>query len=182
VSAHLTVGVHVITTYALVEALTALTGSDERLRASLPLGIDVADPEQLEGHLKSVREDLIDALRAVPGEEVARHVRDRAWKGNRPEPLAPVAAAQFALKLGDGDPVRRREGLRFRIGDTTDGRIALELPDRRLSLPSSTSAALAALLDGRTWRVGEIPGLDPSDQLVLVRRLLREGVLMAATA
>ncbi|WET77403.1 cupin domain-containing protein [Amycolatopsis sp. QT-25] len=182
VSAHLTVGVHVITTYALVEALTALSGSDERLRASLPLGIDVADPEQLEGHLKSVREDLIDALRAVPGEEVARHVRDRAWKGNRPEPLAPVAAARFALKLGDGDLVRRREGLRFRIGDATDGRIALELPDRRLSLPSSTSAALTALLDGRTWRVGKIPGLDPADQLVLVRRLLREGVLMAATA
>ncbi|MFI9450113.1 cupin domain-containing protein [Amycolatopsis sp. NPDC052450] len=182
VSAHLTVGIHVITTFALVEALTALAGSDERLRASLPLGIDVADPEQLEGHLKSVREDLIDALRAVPGEDVARHVRGRAWQGNRPEPLAPVAAAQFALNLGDGDSVRRRDGLRFRVEDAADGQVALELPDRRLSLPASTSTALAAVLDGRIWRVGEIPGLDRTDQLVLVRRLLREGVLTAAIA
>ncbi|SFH40278.1 cupin domain-containing protein [Amycolatopsis regifaucium] len=182
VSAHLTVGIHVITVFALVEALTALAGSDERLRASLPLGIDVADSDRIEGHLESVRQDLIDVLRTVPSEDVARHVRDRTWKGNRPEPLAPVAAAEFLLGLRDGDAVRRRDGLRFRITGPADGHVALELPDRRLSLPGSTSTALAALLDGSTWRVGELPGLDRTDQLVLVRRLLREGVLMAATA
>ncbi|MBE1577802.1 cupin domain-containing protein [Amycolatopsis roodepoortensis] len=182
VSAHLTVGVHVITAFALVEALTALAGSEERLRTSLPLGIDVADPSRLEAHVESVREDLIAALRAVPGDAIARHVRDRTWHGNRPEPLAPVATARFVLGLGDGDSVRRRDGLRFRIGDPADGRIVLELPDRRLSLPASTSTALTALLDGRTWRLGEIPGMDRADQLVLVRRLLREGVLMASTA
>ncbi|MFI0798003.1 cupin domain-containing protein [Amycolatopsis lurida] len=182
VSAHLTIGVHVITAFAVVEAFTALVGSEERLRASLPLGIDVADPDRLEAHVESTRENLIAALRAVPADAIARHVRDRTWQGNRPEPLAPVATARFVLGLGDGDRVRRREGLRFRIGDTADGRIVLELPDRRLSLPSATSAALTALLDGRTWRLGEIPGLDRADQLVLVRRLLREGVLMAGTA
>ncbi|RSN24333.1 cupin [Streptomyces sp. WAC 05977] len=182
VSAHLTVGVHVITAFALVEALTALAGSEERLRTSLPLGIDVADPSLLDAHVESVREDLIAALRAVPGDAVARHVRDRTWRGNRPEPLAPVATARFVLGLGDGDSVRRRDGLRFHIGEPADGRIVLELPDRRLSLPASTSTGLTALLDGRTWRLGEIPGMDPADQLVLVRRLLREGVLMASTA
>ncbi|MGY6653747.1 cupin domain-containing protein [Amycolatopsis sp. TRM77291] len=182
VSAHLTVGVHVITAFALAEAFTALAGSEERLRTSLPLGIDVADPSLLEAHVESVREDLIAALRAVPGDAVARRVRNRTWRGNRPEPLAPIATARFVLGLGDGDSVRLRDGLRFRIGEPADGRIVLELPDRRLSLPASTSTALAALLDGRTWRLGEIPGMDRADQLVLVRRLLREGVLMASTA
>ncbi|WP_235213301.1 cupin domain-containing protein [Amycolatopsis sp. MJM2582] len=182
VSAHLTVGVHVITAFALVEALTALVGSEEGLRASLPLGMDVGDPDRLETYVESVRETLIAALRAVPGDALARHVRDKVWQGNRPEPLAPVATARFALGLGDGDAVRRRDGLRFRIGDTADGRIVLELPDRRLSLPAATSTALTVLLDGRVWRLGEIPGMDRSDQFVLVRRLLREGVLMAATA
>ncbi len=181
VSAHLTVGIHVVTRFAVVEALAALVGSDERLRATLPLGIDVADPNQLDGCLESVREDLIAALLAVPSEDVARHVRDRVWKGNRPEPLPPVAAATFALNLGEGDFVRRRDGLRFRVRDTGDDKVVLELPDRHLSLPDSTSTALSALLDGGTWRVGEIPGMDRADQLVLVRRLLREGVLMAAS-
>ncbi|WP_328701677.1 cupin domain-containing protein [Amycolatopsis pittospori] len=180
VSAHLTVGVHVVTRFAVVEALATLVGSDERLRASLPLGVDLADPDHLGGHLESVREDLIAALRAVPSEDIARHVRDKVWKGNLPEPLPPIAAATFALNLGDGDSVRRRDGLRFRTRDTDDGRIVLELPDRHLSLPESTSTALSAVLDGRTWCVGKIPGLDTPDQLVLVRRLLREGVLMAA--
>ncbi len=182
VSAHLTIGVHVVTKFALVEALTALAGADDRLRASLPLGIDIADPGVLDGHLESVRDDLIAALKTVPAEDVARHVRDRTWKGNRPEPLAPVAAATFALNLGDGDSVRRREGLRFRVRDTSDGRVLLELADRNISLPESAAHALSAVLDGKTWRVGEIPGMDRTDQLVLVRRLLREGVLMAATA
>ncbi len=181
VSAHLTVGIHVVTRFAVVEALAALVGSDERLRATLPLGIDVADPGLLDGCLESVREDLIAALLAVPSEDVARHVRDRVWKGNRPEPLPPVAAAMFALNLGEGDFVRRRDGLRFRVRDTGDDKVVLELPDRHLSLPDSTSKALSAVLDGGTWRVGEIPGMDRADQLVLVRRLLREGVLMAAS-
>ncbi|WP_410653789.1 cupin domain-containing protein [Amycolatopsis sp. cmx-4-54] len=182
VSAHLTVGIHVVTTFALVEALTALVGSDERLRASLPLGIDVADPDQLDGHLKTIREDLIAALQAVPSEDVARFVRERAWTGNRPEPLPPIATAKLVLNVGEGDPVRRRQRLRFRIRNPENGRVVLELPDRDLTLPDSTSTALTALLDGKTWHVGQIPGLDLADQVVLVRRLLREGVLLAATA
>ncbi len=182
VSAHLTIGVHVVTKFALVEALTALVGADDRLRTSLPLGIDIADPGVLDDHLESVRDDLITALKAVPAEDIARYVRDRAWKGNRPEPLAPVAAATFALNLVDGDSVRRRDGLRFRVRDARNGRVVIELPDRHISLPDSTATALSALLDGNTWRVGEVPGMDRTDQLVLVRRLLREGVLMAAGA
>ena len=40
--------------------------------------------------------------------------------------------------------------------------------------------ALAALLGGGTHTVGDLPGLDADDQVVLVRRLLREGVLVPA--
>ncbi|MFK0247779.1 cupin domain-containing protein [Amycolatopsis azurea] len=181
ISAHLTVGVHVVTRFALVEAFAALVASDERLRASLPLGIDVADPAELGPYIGAVREDLIAALTAVAPEDVARRVRGQVWTGNRPEPLAPIAAATFTSNLAAGDTVRRRGGLRFRVRENGDGQVVLELPDRRLALPSSTSIALTALLDGTAWTVGEIPGLNVDDQVVLVRRLLREGVLMATT-
>ncbi|GAB2678537.1 hypothetical protein GCM10027271_44520 [Saccharopolyspora gloriosae] len=179
VSAHLTVGVHVLTRFALVEALTALCAQDRELRCSLPLGIDVADPAQLAPHLDSVRSALADALRDVSADAVARHVRGAVWSGGRPEPVRPVAGAAFAEGLAAGDAVRRRTGLHHRLLEQHD-EVVLELPDRRLSLPAATAVPLRALLTGGTVRVGELPGADEADQVVLVRRLLREGVLVPA--
>jgi bifunctional lysine-specific demethylase and histidyl-hydroxylase NO66 len=180
VSAHLTVGVHVLTRFALVEALTALVAQDEDLRASLPMGIDVADPTQLAPHVDAVRLALVSALQAVPVEAVARRARRAIWSGARPEPVRPLAAVAFAAQLAEGDAVRRRTGLRHRL-TTRDDRVVLELPDRRIALPVMTTTALRALLDGGTRRVGDLPDLEVADQLVLVRRLLREGVLVPAT-
>lgn len=179
-SAHLTVGVHVLTRFSLVEALTSLVAQDSRLRASLPLGIDAADPGQLASHLDVVREGLSSALQDVSAEDVARLLRDRVWSGRRPEPVGPVANAAFTDGLATGDSVRRRAGLGCRL-TTRDGSVVLELPDRQISFPADTAAALRALVQGGTVQVGGLPGLDESDQIVLVRRLLREGVLKPAT-
>jgi lysine-specific demethylase/histidyl-hydroxylase NO66 len=179
VSAHLTVGVHVVTRYALVEALTALIADDPRLRASLPLGIDVADPAALAPHLDAVRGALVEALGAVPADAVARQVRGRVWSGGRPEPVGPLAAAAFAEGLSPGDAVRPRTGLPLRVVER-DGSVVLELPDRTLTLPASTLVALRAVVGPGRHAVGSLPGMDRADQLVLVRRLLREGVLVPA--
>ncbi|WP_433279593.1 cupin domain-containing protein [Pseudonocardia xinjiangensis] len=180
VSAHLTVGVHVVTRYALVEALTALVAHDAALRASLPLGIDVSDPEQLAPHLDAVRSALAEALPQVSAEDVARRVRGRVWTGGRPEPVRPVAVATFIEHLATGDGVRRRVGLRHRVA-LRDEQVVLSLPDRQITLPAATEAAVRALVSGTTCSVGSLPGMDEADQLVLVRRLLREGVLVPAT-
>jgi hypothetical protein len=179
VSAHLTVGIHVVTRFALVEALSALVATDPRLRASLPLGVDVADPAQLAPHLDAVRAALAEALERVPAEAVARRVRGRVWSGARPEPVGPVAVAAFVQDLAAGDTVRLRAGLRFRL--TVDGgRVVLALPDRTITLPGDTEQALRAVLDPQPSTVGDLPGLHEADQLVLVRRLLREGVVVPA--
>jgi hypothetical protein len=179
VSAHLTVGIHVVTRFALVEALTALVAADPRLRASLPLGIDVADPAQLAPHLDAVRTALADALERVPADAVARRARGRVWTGGRPEPVGPVAVATFAEGLAAGDTVRLRSGLRFRL-DVDGERAVLALPGRTITLPGATEQALRALLDPQPSTVGNLPGMDGADQLVLVRRLLREGVVVPA--
>ena len=44
-SLHLTVGIRALTRYALVEELLGLAAEDPRLRATLPFGLDVADPD-----------------------------------------------------------------------------------------------------------------------------------------
>ncbi|WP_020500226.1 JmjC domain-containing protein [Sciscionella marina] len=181
VSAHLTVGVHVVTRFALVQALADLVARDERLRASLPLGVDVSDPEQLAPHLEVVRAVLAEALPGVPVEDVAGHTRRGVWSGNRPEPIRPIAATAFARDLAVGAVVRRRIGLGHRLIEH-DEHLVLELPDRHITLPRITGRALRAVLDGTTHRLGNLPGLDEDDQLVLVRRLLREGVLVPGAA
>ena len=178
-SAHLTVGVHTVTRFALVEALCALVAGEQRLRESLPIGTDTADPEQLEPHLGTVIAVLTEALRDIPAHEVARVVRERVWSGSRPEPLRPLANAAFAGDLHLGARVRLRAGLAHRL--TVDDGVTLELPDRTLTLPAATAAALEVLLLGGTVEVGRLPGLAGEDALVLVRRLLREGVLVPVT-
>jgi hypothetical protein len=180
VSAHLTVGVHVLTRFALLEALVASVAQEPDLRRSLPLGIDATDPAQLAPHLAAVRVALAKAVPDVPDEAVARRVRARVWSGGRPEPVRPVAAAQFAANLSPGDAVRRRVGLPYRLVED-DEQAVLELADRQIRLPAATTPALRVLLAGGTSRVGELPELTEADQLVLVRRLLREGVLAAST-
>ena len=129
VSAHLTVGIHVVTRFALVEALAALVADDPALRATLPLGIDVADPAALAPHLDAVRAALAEALHRVPDEAVARRVRRRVWSGGRPEPVGVVAGTAFAAGLAVGDVVRLRVGLHHRLRPAGE-HVVLELPDR----------------------------------------------------
>ena len=100
------------------------------------------------------------------------------WDGGRPEPLRPLAGAAFAEGLAPGDAVRVRIGLHCRL--TRHDGLVLELPDRRVTFPDAAGAALGALLGGGTHVVGELPDMPETDQVVLVRRLLREGVVVPA--
>jgi len=179
VSAHLTIGVHPVTRYAVLEALAALAAEMPELRTSLPLGVDVADPAQIAPDLAATVEALLGWLPAADPAEVARVLRQRVWARTRPEPLGPLAQAAAASTVDSGTRVRRRGGLRHVLRSTSDG-IVLELADRTLSLPASTEPAVKAMLSGEVLAVGELPGLDAADQVTLARRMLREAVVVPA--
>src|SRR4029453_4025433 len=63
--------------------------------------------------------------------------------------------------------------------DRADG-VALELPDRTITLPAAVGVALRELTGPGRHVVGRLAGMDESDQLVLVRPLLRGGVVVPA--
>lgn len=176
VTAHLTVGLHTLTRYLLVQELAALAAAEAALRTALPLGIDPADPAQLASHLADVRALLTDHLASVTPDALAAHLRRRTWSANRPGPVAPLAQAEAARDVRIGDVVRLRPGLHHRVepGDP----VRLLLPDRTISLPPATAEALLRLTSGADVVVGDLPTLSEPDQLVLVRRLLRESVLL----
>ena len=182
VSAHLTVGVHVVTRHAVLEALLAACADDPALRASLPLGVDVADPAALAPLLADVAERAAGTLRRAGSdperaEAAARRLRPRVWAGNRPEALAPLAQAAAAGAVRAATVVRRRRGLRHRLTVTGEG-CRLELPDRVLDLPATAGPAVRTLLSGPAATVRDLPVLPPADARVVVARLLREGVVV----
>jgi hypothetical protein len=62
-----------------------------------------------------------------------------------------------------------------RLEPSADGGLVLVLPGRRLAVPADDVPALTALLDGDAVQPGDLPG---EGAVALVRRLLREGVLV----
>jgi lysine-specific demethylase/histidyl-hydroxylase NO66 len=179
VSAHLTVGMHTLTRYLLVQELAALAADQASLRGALPLGFDPGDPSQLSEVLPEVVELFVREIRSASPEALAARLRRRTWAGNRPAPIPPLAHAASIASLAVGTTVRLRAGLRCRVvaGDP----VVLQLPDRTITFPAATAAAVAELCSGADCKVGNLPGLDDPGQLVLVRRLLTEAVLVTTS-
>ncbi len=178
ISAHLTVGVHVLTRHAVVQALVELAEDELELRRSLPLGIDVAEPADVEPELDAVVHALRGVLESTSAVDVADRLRASAWRSMRPGPLAPLAQAASIVDLRAGDEVRLRPGLRAALSD--DGSLGLLLPHGRVDLEPESAGALRPLLDGDVVVVADEngQGLPPE----LARRLLREGVIVPAGA
>ncbi|MEV4771050.1 cupin domain-containing protein [Micromonospora humida] len=180
-SLHLTVGIRALTRYALVEELLALAAEDPRLRAGLPFGTDVADPDAIEPELTETVEALRDWLLRADPAAVAARLRSRAWPAARPAPIRPLAQAAALTALTADSRIAPRPGLRWQLSQAADGRVALRLVDRTVTLPDQCAPALHALLGSTGLRVGDLPGLDDdADRLVLARRLLREAVAVPA--
>ncbi|MEV4845886.1 cupin domain-containing protein [Micromonospora matsumotoense] len=179
-SLHLTVGIRALTRYALVEELLALAAEDPRLRAGLPFGTDVADPDAIEPELTETVEALRDWLLRADPAAVAARLRDRAWPAARPAPIRPLAQAAALASLTADSRIAPRGGLRWQLATAAD-RVALRLTDRTITLPAQCAPALRALLGSTGLRVGDLPGLDDdADRMVLARRLLREAVAVPA--
>jgi hypothetical protein len=179
-SLHLTIGVRAFTRYALVEALLGLAAEDQRLRATLPLGLDLTDGDELAPQLAETVEALRDWLSRAEPAAVARRLADRVWPATRPAPIRPLAQADAIAAVDRDARITVRPGLRWTLSPAGDDRVALRAFDRELSFPGFCEPALRALLTGRVTRVGDLPGLDSDDAVVLARRLLKEAVAVPA--
>lgn len=179
VSCHLTVGVHPVTRHHLLETLLALLADDQAdLRASLPMGLDLADPASVEPDLAATVAALTARLATVTAAEVTNHLARSLLASNRPEPVGPLAQAAALAGLDSDTALRARRHLRHTLAFDDDDGVVLRLADRTVRLPADTATAVRALLDGTVLRVGELPGLEPADALVLARRLVREAVVV----
>jgi lysine-specific demethylase/histidyl-hydroxylase NO66 len=182
-SIHLTVGVHPVTRYHLVRHLLAAAQQDPELRRSLPMGVDLADPAVLGPHLGTTVAALVERLAQADVAAAADSLGDTLRRQTRPEPLSPLAQLDAAAALTADTALRLRVGLRVGLSDDADGdHIRLRLIDRAVLLPRETADALKTVLTGGVFTPSGLPGLADDDQLVVARRLLREGVVVPAGA
>jgi bifunctional lysine-specific demethylase and histidyl-hydroxylase NO66 len=175
-SAHLTVGV---LTYKWQELLrhAVLQVLDERaFRQALPPRF-AENPAALAAAVAEQLGELQRRLGKLDPAQLAESAARRFWS-SRPPLLTGQLQQLLALDaVTDATVVRRRAGSVCRLQHDA-GRPVLELGDRRLTFPGWVEPALRALLRRERFAVADLAGeLDPESRLVLVRRLIREGLL-----
>jgi lysine-specific demethylase/histidyl-hydroxylase NO66 len=173
-SVHLTVGVLATTWYdVLADALT-LARDEEEFRGALP----VQPRAQLPALLPEMLRTAAQWLEQLPAADVERVVAARLDRAVPPEPVSLLATAQVVRDLGRATPVRPRRGLPATVRVEGD-RVALVVPGRTITLPVAAEPALRRMLAAPATSA-DLPGLDEEGRLVLVRRMLREGVVVPA--
>lgn len=178
VSAHLTVGVHSVTRFAIVEALLAEAAADPDLRRSLALGIDLTDPD---GAVADEVGDTVAALSSWLGRTetgpTGERLRQQVWAQSRPAPVAPIRTALALTALDDQSVIALRPYLDLSVRASADG-VRVETPTHSIDLDAGAASTLTALKAGQHVRLAEITDLDPSAALNLARKLIRAGVVI----
>jgi lysine-specific demethylase/histidyl-hydroxylase NO66 len=180
-SLHLTIGVLAVTRHDLLQRIVDATADVPAFRRTLPTD-HAADVATAGRAVKEVVADFIGWLEGLDLDAVAADLVERA--SNRRAPLLDGLLSDMA-RLGDIDDttvLRRRPGVRCRLEAGDVGRVVLVLRDRRVDLPAAVEPALLRMLEGSPHRVDALAdSMDGASRLVLVRRLVREGVLQVVT-
>ncbi len=172
-SVHLTVGVLSTTWYDVLSDALALAAQEPGFRDALPVQPQ-ADLDDVAGLLQRASAWLA----GLPPEQLRDRLATRLSRAVPPEPVGLLASAAALAQLGPDTAVRPRRGLPVtRTGGEAE---QLRFGGRTLTLPCSTAAALDVALAGPCTVADLAAGeLDGDDAVVLARRLLKEGVLVA---
>jgi lysine-specific demethylase/histidyl-hydroxylase NO66 len=126
--------------------------------------------------------ELKDRLDGVETAALAERAALRFWSGRGPVLTGQLEQLLHLDALDDRSVLRRRPGMVCRLEQHGD-RLRLLLGDRELDLPAFAEPALALILERDRFSVADlVEHLDERSRLVLVRRLVREGLLEAADA
>ena len=179
VSAHLTVGLLVATWVDIArQALDALADEVD-LREALPAGFasDAGFPAAVAGLLERLGKHIANLDAAPLAERAAR----RFWSSRPPILAGQLRQLALARQLSDRSRVRRRPGATCHLSVDAGGgadQLVVLLGDRELRMPAAVEPAVRRVTAGDPFDVGDLDDLlDEDSRLVLVRRLVREGLL-----
>jgi ribosomal protein L16 Arg81 hydroxylase len=180
-SIHLTIGVSAVTGMDVARAVVDQLATIDAFRTSLPLGANPTDSDETIATVTKVMAEMVDALRDGAGllsDGAAAQLRQRHAEQTRPAAVRPLASLQASASESAGTTrVQWRHGLVATI-DYSGERVVLRLPGKVMTFPMSCADAVAALHRGLVADAAVLPGLDHADATVLIRRLVREAVVV----
>ena len=178
-SIHLTIGVSPLTGIDVARAVVDQLATLDAFRKSVPIGSDPNDRDETIATVTKVMAQMVGTLRdqasALSEGAAAQLLRHHAER-TRPAAVRPLASLAGADRAGSVT-VQWRHGLLATV-DISDERVIMRLPDRVMTFPASCADAVQALHQGQIADAGTVPGLDRTDATVLIRRLLREAVVV----
>lgn len=178
-SLHVTLGL-LTTTYRQVlrRALDRLP--DDALDRPLPLGFATGDdPDSLVAGASSAIASAAEMFGQLDPVVLAEAEVRRRRRRARRRPTGRLAIALQPTAIAAESYVRRCRDDPMQVIDDTSS-VVLTSGGHRLRVPPIAADALRLIATRDWFRIDELPGLDADDRLVLVRRLIREGVLEPA--
>jgi bifunctional lysine-specific demethylase and histidyl-hydroxylase NO66 len=175
VSTHLTLGIHVWTRFALAQQLVnqalQTLADDPVMRASLPLGVDVASPAGTRQDFDVVTALLTDAVQGADLDRMSESLSGAARSNQRAAPIGPLKQLRDADSMTADTRLVLRRHLAASV-DHTGSRVLLRSRAGDLEVTEDEVARLEALLSNGTATAGDL-------SLDLARRLLLAGLAIA---
>jgi lysine-specific demethylase/histidyl-hydroxylase NO66 len=179
-SAHLTAGVLTYRWRELLQQAVAQVLEDAAFDEAISPGF-ADEPAAIAGAVADRLGELQRRLGKLDPAELAAGTANRFWSSRPPVLTGQLQQLLVLDGVADDTVVWRRAGSVCRLQRNGDGRPVLELGDRRVAFPAWAEPALRALLtllDGGRFTPADLAAeLDPESRLVLIRRLIREGLL-----
>jgi Cupin superfamily protein len=169
-SLHLTIGVNVVTWLDAFKAALEELGDDVRFRRSWQSG-DGTD-------------ELVEAVRARVGpDDIARRAREKLVRTRRPIREGQLRQLRALEELGPDTEVERNRTVLVDVAPQ-NGAVSLAFEGRTLTFPAQAREEVLAIAGAeQAFTPADLPGsLDDAGRLVLVRRLVREGLLRISEA
>jgi len=173
VSTHLTLGIHVWTRFALAERVMSqvmrILAGNPAIRASLPLGVDVADATAMRPDIALITAALLDAIEHPDLDQLSDSMLQDARRNQRAAPVGPLRQLRDAEALTDDSAIALRRHVVASIDHTRSG-LVVRSRAGDLTVSEADVAPLKTLLSTGTATAGDL-GLD------LTRRLLLAGLV-----
>jgi ribosomal protein L16 Arg81 hydroxylase len=179
VSGHLTIGVLSVTWRTFLTKAVGRALEDDVFAASLPAGWH-RDTDRFSDVVREQLEQLADRVAKVDAVELVTDEADEILRSRHALVGGAFAARATLADLSQPTVVRLGPGAVAELRPRGD-EIGLLIGDRELRIPAWVEPAVRLVVDGSTHRVDELSMIDEQSRLVLVRRLVREGVLEIQT-
>jgi ribosomal protein L16 Arg81 hydroxylase len=177
-SLHITVGVIARTWIdVLLESLSQLSLDDPRFRESLPPGFGQPEFDRAAG-LKHYRDLAQVFLEKGDGGRALDHFADDLATTRHPLLRGQLQQILDLGQLTEDSMVGARPALVYRMVDKGE-HVVVSCYGSDITMPAHAAAPLRFALETARFRVRDLPGdLDDPGKLVLIRRLIREGLVM----